>query len=314
MSEKKKTIRGIMCALAGGTFWGLSGVCGQYVFMNSTMESGNLTAIRMFFSGLLLLSWCLFREKGKIFTIWKHGRDVVHLLVYTLGGLVFIQYSYLSAIKHSNSGTATVLQYTGIIIIMLVNCCFRRKMPVKKEIMAAILALTGIFLLATHGNPSQMALSSSGLIWGIMAAIALMTYTILPTKIIRKWGNFLINGFGMLIGGIILCLVFRIWEQEWDYKWSVLLAIAGVVLAGTLLATCLYSQGVSDIGPVKASMAACVEPLVATVISCFWLHTRFVLMDIIGFVLIMGGVIIATMPDTNRFMSDALLEQRNRKK
>lgn len=290
--KNRRTFIGIVLAFLGGSCWGISGTCGQYIFTNSTMKPGMLTAIRMLFSGIFLVVYCLIKEKNNFVNIWKNKRDVKKLFIYTLAGLVFIQYSYLTAINYSNSGTATTLQYTGIVMIMLVTCCIERRKPVLKENIAAIMALSGTFLLATHGKLTELILSPAGLIWGLLAAIALTSYTILPTALIKKWGTFLINGIGMFLGGILLCIAFSIWKEDWNYSWDIWLAILVVVVAGTLLATCLYSQGVAEAGSVKASLAACVEPLVASITSACWLHTKFEPIDILGFVIIMISVII----------------------
>lgn len=289
---KSRTFMGIILAFLGGSCWGISGTCGQYIFTNSTMKPGMLTSIRMLFSGIFLLVYCMIKEKNDFVNIWKEKRDLKKLFIYTLAGLVFIQYSYLTAINYSNSGTATTLQYTGIVMIMLVTCCIERRKPVLKENIAAIMALSGIFLLATHGKLTELVLSTPGLIWGLLAAVALTSYTVLPTGLVRKWGTFLINGIGMFFGGIFLCIVFLIWKEDWNYSWDIWLAILVVVVVGTLLATCLYSQGVAEAGSVKASLAACVEPLIASITSACWLHTKFELIDILGFMIIMMSVII----------------------
>lgn len=290
--KNRRIFMGIILAFLGGSCWGISGTCGQYIFTNSTMKPGMLTAIRMLFSGIFLLVYCLIKEKNNFVNLWKNKRDVKKLFIYTLAGLVFIQYSYLTAINYSNSGTATTLQYTGIVMIMLVTCCIERRKPVLKESIAAIMALSGTFLLATHGKLTELILSPAGLICGLLAAVALTSYTILPTDLIKKWGTFLINGIGMFLGGVLLCIVFSIWKEDWNYSWDIWLAILVVVVAGTLLATCLYSQGVAEAGSVKASLAACVEPLIASITSACWLHTKFELIDILGFVIIMISVII----------------------
>ena len=51
-----------------------------------------------------------------------------------------------------------------------------------------------------------------------------------------------------------------------------------------------YLEGVRLLGPVRASMFACVEPLVAAVMSALLLGEVFVGVDVLGFALIIGGV------------------------
>ena len=71
-------------------------------------------------------------------------------------------------------------------------------------------------------------------------------------------------------------------------------------MIGTALAFTLYLQGVSDIGSVKASMIACVEPVSATVISALWLKTKFTGIDIVGLMAILTAVLLLSKKDNSR--------------
>lgn len=55
MDEKKRTLRGFLCAALGGVCWGASGTVGQYLFTRQGLDSGWLTVVRMFLAGVVLL-------------------------------------------------------------------------------------------------------------------------------------------------------------------------------------------------------------------------------------------------------------------
>ena len=55
MDEKKRTLRGFLCAALGGVCWGASGTVGQYLFTRQGVDSGWLTVVRMFLAGVCLL-------------------------------------------------------------------------------------------------------------------------------------------------------------------------------------------------------------------------------------------------------------------
>lgn len=294
MTQKKRQIRGVVLTLTGGAAWGFSGNCGQYIFANSQMESETLAAVRMLGAGIILLLFSFFSQKKEIFRVWKYPAEAIRLIIFAVGGLMFSQYAYLTAISYSNSGTATVLQNTGIILVMIISCILARRLPRGKEILAAVMTLIGVVLLATHGKLDGMVVSENALIWGGLAALALTTYTILPGKLLQTWGTLVINGFAMLIGGIVMTVAFRIWEKSWDFEIHIVLALFVIVVFGTVLSFSFYLQGVADIGPVKASMLACIEPVVATVISALWLGTKFAPMDFVGFAIIIGGCLLVS--------------------
>ena len=185
----KKEVRGVIFTLAGGCLWGLSGSCGQYLFTNYQVNSSWLTVVRMLVAGVSLVLFALLRQRDKAIGIWKVKGDAVQQVVFALGGLMFCQYAYLTAISYSNAATATVLQYLGPVLIMLLVCAVHRRLPNLREGAAVILAVLGTFLLATHGNIATMVLSEQGFTWGMLAAVSLMCYTLLPDRIIPKWGS-----------------------------------------------------------------------------------------------------------------------------
>ena len=68
------------------------------------------------------------------------------------------------------------------------------------------------------------------------------------------------------------------------------LALAVIVVVGTVLAFVFFLWGTSIIGPARGNMVGCMEPLVATLTTVLFLHTSFLPVDFIGF-----GFIIATV-------------------
>lgn len=288
-----------MLTLIGGATWGLSGTCGQYIFANSQMDSGTLAAIRMIGAGVILILFCFITRKRNLFLLWKEPLAVFRLILFAVGGLMFTQFAYLTAIRYSNSGTATVFQNTGIILVMVVSCIVGRRWPKGKEILAAVLTLIGVFFLATHGKVGEFVISRDALLWGGLAAIALMSYTLLPGKLLDRWGTPVVNGFAMLIGGSVITIILQVWKRPFDFEIHILLALFVIVVFGTVLSFTFYLQGVADIGPVKASMLACVEPVVATVVSALWLGTKFQRMDVLGFLLIIGSCMLISLSGEN---------------
>ncbi len=72
--KSNSNLRGLFFASFGAISWGISGVCGQYLFMNYDIDSSWLTAIRMLLSGILLLILGAFKEKDTVLKIWTVQR------------------------------------------------------------------------------------------------------------------------------------------------------------------------------------------------------------------------------------------------
>lgn len=291
---KTKAVRGVILTLIGGISWGFSGACGQYLFSVKGIDAHWVTVIRMITAGLILFCLVLLKHRQQMVGLFSNKKDRWTLIGFSVFGLIFCQYTYLLAISYTNAGTATVLQYLGPLLIMIFVCGRNKRLPSKTEGIAILLALTGTFLLATHGNMSNLVISSQGLFWGLISALGLMLYTIIPGKIITKWGSIVVTGCGMLIGGTILLVFIRPWRIPVSLDWQVFLGMLAIIVIGTVISFTLYLQGVSDIGPVKASMIASVEPVAAALFSALWLRTSFIWLDILGFVFIIITVILLT--------------------
>ena len=221
----------------------------------------------------LVTVYLLLRHRDRIRVLLHEKRDLLTLVVYALAGLLFSQYTYLAAIEYTNAGTATVLQYIGPVMLMVLVCLWDRRLPDRREVLSILLVLAGTFLIATHGDPGSMVISSKGLFWGLLSALSLVFYTLLPKPIIPKYGAVMVTGLGTFVGGVVFLVLYRPWPLLIDLDLPGILALGGMVICGTLMAHPLYLQGVNDIGPVKASMLASVEPVAATVLSVVW-HWR----------------------------------------
>ncbi|MBR4862202.1 MAG: EamA family transporter [Firmicutes bacterium] len=292
---------GALVAIVAAIFWGFSGCCSQYIFENFTVDAAHLTSFRMLSAGaiVVLAGFATGKLKGSddMTAIWKDRSDVIQLIIFSIFGIMLCQLSYQKAIYWTNSSTATIIQYTGPVMIMALTCAMAHRLPTRKEVAAIILAMTGTFLLATHGDIHSMVLTPRGLAWGLFAAVTMVTYNMLPQKLIKKYGSMCVTGYGMVLGGIVLTIITRAWEAAWPLDLKLWLAFGGVVFFGTVLSFTMFLWGVAQIGPVKASLIASLEPVAATVIMIIWLHADFLFMDLMGFTCIFLTVFLLLKKD-----------------
>lgn len=283
---------GSVMTIVGGICWGLSGCCGQFLFEHRGVQAPWLVALRLLFAGLMLIINGFILNRKDNLRIFKHKRDVRHLLVFALFGITFCQFSYFMAVQSSNAGTATVLQYLSPVLILFIMCVRGRRRPRGLELLAIALSLTGTFLIGTHGNIHGLQLTPQGLMWGLLAAVSAVIYTTLPGTLVNRYDIYQVLGFGMFIGGLFMCLLVRPWTYAVVWDGGTWAAMFGVIVVGTAVAFGLYLQGVSIIGPLKGSLYSGVEPVSSIIISVFWLHTSFTRPDFLGFGLIMATVFI----------------------
>ena len=286
-------MRGLFFASLGAMSWGISGVCSQYLFMNYDVDSSWLTAIRMVLSGILLLILSAFKDKDKLIKIWIIPKDVGWLFAFSILGLLMCQYTFVSAIKYSDSATATVLQSLNVVIMIVFMSIVTRTKMKFSQVLAVFLAVLGTYLISTGGNPQNMTISTAGLIFGLLSAVGVITYTLFSRPIIVKWGNILVTGWGMLIGGLVISIITKAWIIPKDLDFIAWLMIAIIIVVGTAGGFSIFLEGVKHIGPVKATLIGCLEPASATLLAAIFLGMRFSLVELTGFFCILLTVFLS---------------------
>lgn len=285
--ERKTFILGAFLALLPGVLWGLSGVFGQYLFQQRGISAEWLVTTRLLISGSLMLIISFAGSREKTLAIFKDKKDTRRLVIFAIFGLMAVQLTYFVAIAKSNAPTATILQYVFPVMIVLYTAVRGHKLPNKKEVVAVILAMAGIFLLVTHGNPGTLSITVEALVWGLSSAVAMAFYTMYPGSLQKRWGSPVVVGWGMLFGGIALNFYHPFWEFTGDLDLMCLMMIAFIILFATFGAFYIYLVSVTMIGATYASLFACIEPLASAFFSVVGLNLVFNSMDWIGAALIM---------------------------
>lgn len=298
--NKENTLKGILLGLTAAILWGVSGSVGQFLFQQRGISVEWLITTRMLVAGLCLLAYAGWKEKGQIFSVWGNKTDSVQLLIFSITGMLAVQYTYFAAIKYSNAATATVLQSSGPILIAAYLALKNRRMPTRIEMLAISLAIAGTFTLVTHGNIHSLTISGIALFFGLATAVTLAIYTLQPVNLLAKHDAAVVIGWGMFIGGIAFSFIHAPWKIEGTWDVQTYLATGFVVIFGTLVAFYAYMTALKLIGGQKASLLASAEPLAAAALSVFWLNTRFLAMDWIGSLCILATVFILSYGSKKR--------------
>lgn len=284
------TLKGFFLAIVAGILWAVSGTVGQFLFQERGMSVEWLIIMRLLIAGSGMLLFAGLTGSGDVFSIWHSRKDSIQLLTFSITGMLAVQYTYFAAISHSNAATATVLQYSGPIMIALFLALKYRRFPKSNELVALALAVTGVFLLVTHGDINTLAISKPALLLGLASAVALAVYSLQPLGLLGRHRSPVVIGWGMLCGGLAFCFVKSPWDSEayWDVQTYLFTGV--VVVFGTLLPFYFYLTAVKIIGAQKASLLASTEPLAATLLAVYWLDVPFLLIDWVGSLCIISTV------------------------
>lgn len=277
---------GVALVIIGAVFWASSGVMAESLFRKD-YEVEWVSFYRLLLTGIIL---SIFSFKKSRMQIFKDKAEFLSLALFGFFGLLMTQYSYFKAIDYLDAGTATMIQYSAPIFIMLILCVKERVFPKKFDVLALILLVVAMFLLAFKGDFSLAKFNFWGIFWGLLGAFGVVYYSLGARKIIIKYGVIFVMAYASLIGALAMffCLGFEIPLVKFEL--SGYITMFGIVLIGTIGAFCLYLKGLEIIGAIKASMIACLEPVVAALMTCLLLGTVYTYLDIIAFCMIIFSV------------------------
>lgn len=292
MNKVGNKSKGILLAIIGAIFWGGSGVCAQYIMQNKGASTGWLVSVRMLFAGILILFYLYFSQKNKLFTILKNKKDMLSTLIFSVFGVIFLQYAFFAAIQVSNAATATILQYLSPIFIVIYFIFESKKIPNVMSMISIALSLFGTALLVTKGDFGTLSISVLGLFWGLMAGFFGAFYIIQPRRIMAKYGTTTIIGWGMFFGGLLFQLYHPIWKDVPELDLQTFGLVCFIVVFGTILSYICLLKSTRYIPAQFSSLLTSFEPLSSALFSSLFLGVVILPIEIISMVIIIFSVFL----------------------
>ncbi|MDV0430365.1 EamA family transporter [Lactiplantibacillus sp. DA1] len=287
---QKKTV-GLLLASVGPFLWGSSGTVAQHLFDTTVISPLWLVAVRMLVSGGLLILYGLGRRLP-VMAVFHDSRATVRLIVFSLFGMAGVQLTYFMAISTGNAAMAAILQFLSPVMIIIFITATTWQLPSKVDVISVISAIIGTILIVTEGRTHSLALPVIAIIWGLLAAVGATIYTLMPTKLLTRYGATPIVGWSMLIGGFLVLIGTGAWRHSPQLTWAAWGQVSFVVIFGTMLAYLFFLQSLEFILPTTASVLGAIEPLAATILSVFFLHVHFNWVGLIGAMMIVGVTIL----------------------
>lgn len=292
----KNRFKGILITTTGASMWGLCAVAGKYVMGTKGVDPVWMVTLRLILAGTILLTMAHFKAKDQdAFAIWKDKNSVIRLLVVAIFAFAVCQTTYFAAIDLSNAGITTAIQQTSPVFVLLWVLLLEKRKPQKVEILVIAMVVFGAFTLATGGDVGALVIPLKALIFGLISAVTCAMYTVLPGKLIEKYGTFYAIGWGMLLAGIILIPVAKLWIVSGTWDIGTVLGFGFVVIFGTVTAFAAFLYGITIVGSLMGSVLGLIEPVVAAFASALLLKQVFTVTDIIGIIAILGGVAILSV-------------------
>ena len=268
---QKKIFKGTLYSLFSGLIWGICGILGEYFFTHYPVSSGWITSMRLLVAGSLVLALSAFQLRGRLLDIWKDKKNYLPFLVYAILGIFSVQFFFYLCVEYSNATTATILQFISPVFILFYNRIVYQKKASITAILYVLIAMLGVFLMATKGDLSQLSMTPLALVTGLLSAVGVMFNVILPQRFARHYGFVPTVGWGMILAGLFSNLLYPVHHVTFQLDATSLLICLIIAVFGTAFAFFLSMKAVSLVSPLVVSVVSASEPLSSALLSVLFL-------------------------------------------
>ena len=294
-NEQRNQVLGTVLTLLGAALWGSCATVSKHLMDIGELDTMWMTNFRMLMSGIILVSFAAIRRPKSVLDIWKDKKSLPRL--FAIGAFAFglCQLGYFLSINYCNAGLASAIQQTAPVFVLILVLLQERRLPRLSEVIVLLLVIFGSFMIATNGDFNSLSVAPLALVWGLISALTAALYIILPGKLINKYGTCETTGWGMIIGGILIAPVCKLWMFPASISLATAIGLFYIIVPGSVVAFAVFLYGTTLINPVKAGVYNLFEPVVATFASLIFLHQAFSAGDYIGIASILAGITFLTI-------------------
>ena len=298
-----RPLRGYALYLGAASLFALNGTVAKAA-MGAGVDVWRLSQLRATGAFLVLLAFVAMTNRPALRL--RRG-EIPLLLVYGVLGIAATQALYFLSIQRLPIGVSLLIEFTSPLVIAL-WFHFGLHQPTKTAVWAGLaMALVGLSIVAQVWQ--GFTLDPLGFAAAVAAMLALVVYYLSADAQIRRpfaRDPISLTMWGMGAASLFWALVLPWWTYPWGslvgttlvegtgaVVWPIPLLVGYVVILGTVVPFSLVVLSMQHLRASQASVVGMTEPVIATAIA--WLVLGEVLSpaQLIGAVIVLGGILLA---------------------
>jgi drug/metabolite transporter (DMT)-like permease len=269
--------------------------------LQAGIEPTRLTALRCTGAAVGLLAVLAVTAPGRLrLTL----REVPFLAVFGIVGVALTQYLYYVAIGRLPVGIALVFEMTAPVLIALYVRLVRKE-PVRRRLWTALLlSLSGLVFVAQvwQGGGS---LDPLGVAAALTAAACLATYYLMGERGAAGRDPVALTCWSFVAAALFWAVAAPWWRFDagvlaervpvelGDVSVPLWVLVAWIVVLGAMVPFWLSLAALRHLAPTAAGLVATIEPVFASVIAWIWLGQVLTGWQVVGGVVVLGGIVLA---------------------
>ncbi|MEA2008537.1 MAG: DMT family transporter [Chloroflexota bacterium] len=288
--------KGVAFVVLATVFWSSSGI-----FISFIMDGSDLSAVGLAFWRDLATFVVLLAGIGVIRPqrLRVKKNDLVWLAAMGASiGIFHILWN--NAVVMIGASLSTVIQCNAPIFVTIMARFIFQEIITTRKLIAAALAIAGTILVAGLGSGGEWKIVPIGLLIALASAIMYGAFSLFGKKLSGDYNPWTILLYAFGFGTITLFLFQLGTPAPWPTSAAIVPWFVGLVLISTIAGFTSYTAGLQNLPASTASIAAMIEILFASVMAYIFLGERLDFWQIVGSVLIVGGVVLVSLDKNNR--------------
>jgi len=284
-------ILGVLAVVAAASIWGTLGLFAKILYAQGVSFEA-LVAVRASVGWVAVMVFVLVTGKMKILRV--SGGDLAFLAPLGLVGIGCFYLLYFFTVRESTVGTAAILLYSSPAFVVVLARLFLEEALNAAKVLALLLTAGGIFLVVGAYAPSNLEVTPTVLLTGLLSGLTYGLYSIFGRPVTGHLRPSIILSYALFFGSLLLVVA----------ALPTLGTLAGLPMTSyallfmlsvvhTTLGFALYTFGLGRLGAGRAAIVATIEPVVAVLLGTTLLGENLTVPKVVGALLVISGAALA---------------------
>lgn len=284
-------ILGVLAVVAAASIWATLGLFAKILYAQG-VSFESLVAVRASVGWVAVMTFVLATGRAKSLRVPR--RDLAFLAPLGLVGIGTFYLLYFYTVRESTVGTAAILLYSSPAFVVVLARLFLQEEMNAAKMLALLLTAGGIFLVAGAYDPSNLEVTPTVLLTGLLSGLTYGLYSIFGRPVTGHLRPSIILSYALFFGSLLLVVAaLPTLDTLADLPTSSYALLLMLSVVHTTLGFALYTFGLGRLGAGRAAIVATAEPVVAVFLGTALLGESLTVPILLGASLVISGSALA---------------------